>query len=101
MRGPDALEHASYWLRLATGDLEAAETCLKDKSVPRRVAAGLAQQAAEKGLKALVALEGREPPRTHDLAKLATLVRGWSDVADRTIDLAGLAAALLSGRYPE
>lgn len=94
---PD-LEGASAWFALARGDLGLAERlATSDDPAALRGAATYAQQAAEKALKAAIALTGREPPRTHDLAALV-------DACSATlpaIDLEPLTAALSSGRYPD
>lgn len=47
------------------------------------VAAFHTQQAAEKLLKALIAMAGIEPPRVHDLAELNDLVAGVAPDAGR------------------
>jgi HEPN domain-containing protein len=57
---PDA---AAWWLRLARGDLAAARRLQKADGVTPRPVAYLAQQAAEKALKATLALEGGSRPR--------------------------------------
>ena len=68
-------EAAVWWLRLALGDLAAARGLLLAEGVAPRQAAYLAQQAAEKALKATIALEGGEPPLTHDLIFLTASAR--------------------------
>jgi HEPN domain-containing protein len=68
-----------------------------DDPAALRGAATYAQQAAEKALKAAIALTGGEPPRTHDLAALANACSATLPA----IDLAPLTAALSSGRYPD
>jgi HEPN domain-containing protein len=62
---------ARYWLDLARGDLAAARAVSTNADLPPRVAVGLAHQAAEKALKALIAFLGSDPPRSHDLVALA------------------------------
>lgn len=57
------------WLRKADGDLRAAER-LADAPEDFDAVAFHCQQAAEKYLKARIALTGEDPPRTHDLRRL-------------------------------
>ena len=66
---------AGEWSRVDTVEawLRYAETDLRDaraSGLSSRNAAYLAQQAAEKALKALIFHLGGEPPRTHDLVQL-------------------------------
>jgi HEPN domain-containing protein len=93
---PDA---AVWWLRLALGDLAAARQLLMAEGVAPRQVAYLAQQAAEKGLKATIALEGREPPLTHDLIFL--IARCPQEVRQVDIDIAALSVAQTAARYPD
>jgi HEPN domain-containing protein len=97
----DDTEYAAYWWRLAMGDLSGARTLAADETVPARLAASLAQQATEKALKAVVALAGAEPPRTHDLVALAASLRGDRSILRRTNDLRRLTNLSMSSRYPE
>ena len=62
----DLLRH---WLRKADGDLRAAER-LADAPEDYDAVAFHCQQAAEKYLKARLAITGEDPPRTHDLRRL-------------------------------
>lgn len=97
----DDAEYAAYWWRLAIGDLAGARALAAQEAAPARLAAALAQQAAEKALKAVVALEGDEPPRTHDLVALAASLRAASSIQGRTHDLQRLANVVMSSRYPD
>jgi len=60
----------------------------------------MAQQAAEKALKAAFALDGDEPPRTHDLVALAAWLTGAAAIQARVDDLRHLTDAHASSRYP-
>lgn len=60
----------------------------------------MAQQAAEKALKAAIALDGPEPPRTHDLVALAARLRGAAPTQARVDALRRLSDAYVSSRYP-
>ena len=62
------------WHEKAVGDLNAARACFESPSVPPWIAGFHLQQAAEKSLKGLLVLSGREPPRSHDLARLDYLL---------------------------
>ena len=99
MSGADLAEPVRYWLDLARGDLAAARIVSIDVNVPPRVAAGLAHQAAEKALKALIAFVGSDPPRSHDLVALAN--RATTSVLDVGEDqLRALDDAYAESRYP-
>ena len=95
---PDA---AAWWLRLALGDLAAARGLLKADGVAPRQVAYLAQQAAEKALKATLALEGSEPPPTHDLIFLIARCPPEAGLRQVTVDIVALSAAQTAARYPD
>jgi HEPN domain-containing protein len=91
---------AVWWLRTALGNLRTAQALLMDTSLPPRESAQFAQGAAERALKAAIALSGSEPTRTHDLVYLAAC--GGSDLqrALASVDVAELSAVLARSRYP-
>jgi HEPN domain-containing protein len=94
-------EPIRYWLELAFEDLAAARYLAADPTLAARLAAGHAQQAAEKALKAVIVASGREPPRSHDLVALA---HGAQGVVSLTVDedaLRSLTDAHMQSRYPE
>jgi HEPN domain-containing protein len=62
------------WLRKARGDLEAARGCAVLDKVPSWVVGFHCQQAVEKAIKGLLVRKGREPPRSHDIVRLAELL---------------------------
>lgn len=95
---PDA---ATWWLRLALGDLAAAHGLLTAEGVAPRQAACLAQQAAEKALKATIALEGTEPPLTHDLILLIARCPQEAGLPHVDVDIVALSAAQTAARYPD
>jgi HEPN domain-containing protein len=100
MSEPERHARVEYWLGLAQEDLEAARTLCADARIPSRIPAYLAQQAAEKALKAGIAAAGVEPPRTHDLDRLAR--RQSAFVLPVSIDdLLALVDANIQGRYPD
>ncbi len=92
---------AAWWLRAALGDLAAARALVDVAGVPRRQAAHLAQQAAEKALKATIALQGTEPPLKHDLLFLLDRSPGDARLRDIGVDLVALSGAQTAARYPQ
>lgn len=72
MRRPPSRHSAAAWIAKADEDIDAAILCLGTGRMTN-VAAFHTQQAAEKLLKALIAMAGIEPPRVHDLAELNDL----------------------------
>jgi HEPN domain-containing protein len=69
---------AERWLTYARSDLSAGRALLRDPEHYPRQVCFLAQQAAEKALKALLVLLEIEFPHTHDLDRLRECVPpGW------------------------
>lgn len=96
----ERVEDAVRWLAYALGDLEAAHS-QPGRRVRPRIVANLAQQAAEKALKAALVLDGSDPPRSHDLDDLRNrLGSGWR-VKRRFPDLARLSRYASESRYPD
>ena len=95
-----AHEQARRWLRWAAEDLVAARHSAADTEVAPRVACSLAQQAAEKAIKALVVSSDLDPPKTHNLLRLARML--IAETADRllALDLEDLTRWAIEGRYP-
>ena len=71
MSPPDRADVARRWLRWADEDLALAEHTAADSDVVARGACVWAHQAAEKALKALLILRDIDPPKLHDLDRLA------------------------------
>ena len=94
-------EAALWWLRTAIGDLAAAQALLAVAAVAPRQAAYLAQQAAEKAIKATIALQGREPPLTHDLLFLLERSPGEAGLRGVLVDIVALSGAQSVARYPQ
>jgi HEPN domain-containing protein len=66
---------AAEWLRKAENDLTTAAHTLKlGETCPADTVCFHAQQCIEKYLKALLVLEGKDFPRTHDLETLMRLI---------------------------
>lgn len=90
---------AGRWLNLARGDLASATVLLGHQDSALRNVGFLAQQAAEKALKAVLAARDADIPRTHDLTDL---LRALGD-PPKDLDLAELARLskwAVGGRYP-
>ena len=66
----DYADEAGRWLAFARGDLESA-TALLATQTPNRNVGYLAQQAAEKALKAVILLDNAPFEMTHDLTAVA------------------------------
>lgn len=94
-------EPAGWWLRAALGDLAAARALMGAAGMPPRHAAYLAQQAAEKALKATIAVGGSEPPMRHDLLFLLHRCPGEAGLRDVAVDLVALSGAQTAARYPQ
>jgi len=95
---PDA---AAWWLRTALGDLAAARALLDVAALAPRQAAYLAQQAAEKAFKATIALQGTEPPLTHDLLFLLERSPREAGLHSVPVDILALSSAQTATRYPQ
>jgi HEPN domain-containing protein len=100
MSESEARVDALRWLRYAAEDLRTAERLLGEAGVPPRQACYLAQQAAEKALKAVLVLLQIDFPRTHDLDRLRGLIPSRWSVATAHPDLAALSAWVAEARYP-
>lgn len=88
------------WIDDAESDLLAARRLL-DPACTRH-ACFLAQQAAEKALKALLLKTQGAVPRTHDLKALADRVRVLDPtLPDRTLEVASLNPHYTIARYPD
>jgi HEPN domain-containing protein len=94
-------EAAIWWLRTAIGDLAAARALLAVAAVAPRQAAYLAQQAAEKAIKATIALQGREPPLTHDLLFLLERSPDEAGLSGVLVDIVALSGARAVARDPQ
>lgn len=86
----------SNWIKQAESDLDSARYNLKGKKFD--VAAYLCQQVIEKGLKALYLKQKKELWKTHDLVKLATLVKAPPEIVKICNDLNPI---YVEDRYPD
>lgn len=88
------------WLQFAEEDLTTAELLLGHPETAPRQAGFLAQQAAEKALKAIFIFLQVQYPFTHNLDELRErLPAGWR-VKEEHPDLKGLSAWAVEPRYP-
>jgi HEPN domain-containing protein len=89
------------WLRLAREDLAAAMHLAEAAHLPHRVACLLAQQAAEKAIKAVLIARGAAFPPIHDLAGLLTILGQNDETFPPAIaEAARLTRFAVSTRYP-
>jgi len=86
---------------MAIGDLADARAIADADDAPLRGAAYLAQQTAEKALKAAITFDGVDPPRLHDLVSLAAGLPGLFDGSELSPDLTRLSAAVVTARHPD
>ena len=89
------------WLRYAREDLRTAQALLRDlESLIPRHACWLAQQAAEKAIKALFVRAQIDFPRTHDLDLLWGKLPAATRAAISSEALADLSEWAVESRYP-
>ena len=96
----EGVQDALLWLAFALGDLEAARS-QPGRRVRPRIVANLAQQAAEKAIKAALVMDGADPPRVHDLDDLRNRLGPRWRVKRRFPDLARLSRYASESRYPD
>lgn len=90
---------AQRWFRLAEEDLIAARVLLRDGSAALRIAGFLAQQAAEKALKAGLFAANAAVPKIHGLSQLHASYppAGTPDIDHDDLDV--LDPWVIDGRY--
>jgi HEPN domain-containing protein len=91
---------AGRWLRFADDDLASARLHLATSLILPNQGCYHAQQAAEKGLKALLILRSVRFPKTHDLMALSALLPPADAAITDHIDLPSLTAWVTVARYP-
>ena len=100
MSADERTREAERWLRYAIEDLQAGELLLVSAGSKPRHVCRLAQQSAEKALRAVLVFEQVEFPRSHDLDALRILMpQGWQ-IKTLTADLSGLSELAVEARYP-
>jgi HEPN domain-containing protein len=100
MNVPEHISETRRWLRYAREELAAAEAMLSQPDLSPRLACFLAQQSAEKAIKAiLIFLQIDFPPR-HNLDFLRDLIPADRDLKQEHPSLAQLTQYVIEGRYP-
>ena len=97
----DRLADTARWLHHAEEDLITAETLLVQAHVPPRQACWCAQQAAEKGLKAVLIFLQIDFRRTHDLNVLRDLLPENWHLKTALPNLGDLNRWAVGARYPD
>lgn len=98
---PVLRRHVEAWLERASRDLDAGENDLQGLYVLPEDVLFHSQQSVEKTLKALLLLHGLEPPRKHDIAKLAEPLRVvLPEITDWLEVIAPLSDYAWKYRYP-
>jgi HEPN domain-containing protein len=89
------------WLERANDDELNARSIFNHKDGTENAVCFLCQQSTEKLLKALLIFKNTEPPKVHDLLKLASLLEKSGVVLSELIDdLTNLDKFYISTRYP-
>jgi HEPN domain-containing protein len=98
---PALIAETRGWMDKARDDLEASRRCLEDSPPLFAVTAFLAQQAAEKALKALLTFHQKDFEKTHNLDELGqqcvAVARSLAGIANRAAPLTRYA---VEARYP-
>ncbi len=100
MSETENISEARRWIRYAREDLAAAHAMLNTPSFVPRQACWLAQQSAEKTLKAVLVYLQVDFPRKHDLDLLRNLIPPDWQVGQQFPDLAALTEWAVEARYP-
>lgn len=100
MSTSEAWAEARRWIRFAEEDLQAAQAMLVGTTAAPRHACWLAQQAAEKALKAVLISHEIDFPWRHDLDALRNLLPEGLKTRDDHPDLAALTEWAVEARYP-
>ena len=100
MSASSAEREARRWLHYASNDLDAAIALSQQRAKFAAQICFLAQQAAEKSLKALLIREQIEFPLTHDLDRLRNALPDSYQTHQAHPDLAELTEWAVEARYP-
>ncbi len=101
MSGADHDDQVRTWLRYAREDLEGADAALARSGAIPRHACFLAQQAAEKALKAVLVFLKIDVPRRHDLDGIRNLIPpDWRVTREHPL-LGELTDWAVDARYPD
>lgn len=93
-------KEARRWLEFAVEDFRAAIGVLEKEAGAPRHACWLAQQSAEKALKALLVLRQIPFPKTHDLDHLRLFLPNDCGLKHLAVDLSALSEWAVESRYP-
>jgi len=93
-------EDGRAWLAYAEQDLAGARALLASPQMVPRHVCWLAQQAAEKAIKAALIFWRIDFPKTHDLDRLHDLMPDTSRTRAEFTDLAALTQYAVAARYP-
>lgn len=96
---PEGPSPAQRWFALAVDDLAAAHVLVANGSTALRIAGFLAQQAAEKALKAGLFAASVPAPRIHGLSQLLACYQGPGAPVIDADDLDVLDPWVIDGRY--
>lgn len=91
---------ARRWLRWSDEDLVAARHTAADEDIPPRVACAHAQQSAEKAIKSLLIAKDIDPPRSHNLLRLARMLDEEKGRELLALKISELNRWAIEGRYP-
>lgn len=100
MSDPEPTQEARRWLRFATEDLIGAQGMIADHSMAPCLACTLAQQAAEKAIKAALIFLQIDFPYRHDLETLRGLLPAGWDIKTGHEYIGDLTDWIVEGRYP-
>ena len=96
-----SIQAAMGWLPWARGDCLAAERCAADPAMPAWIVGFHCQQAIEKACKAMLVAKGIEPPRFHDLVRLAQVLEAFGLPVPPSAALCeALSPFAVADRYP-
>jgi HEPN domain-containing protein len=100
MREAEHILETRRWLKYASEDLHTAQVIIKEPTIAYRHVCWLAQQSAEKSIKAILIFLQIDFHRIHDLDALRNLIpEGWS-VKAKFPDIAILTEWAVEARYP-
>ncbi|PRR71966.1 HEPN domain-containing protein [Neomoorella humiferrea] len=101
MNNEERKQEALRWLKRAKGDLRVARLTLGDEEGPEYgLACYLAQQCAEKSLKAILISMGIKFSYKHDLEYLVEILPAENKAAFSEMELEWLSNWVTEGRYP-
>ena len=88
------------WLRYAREDQRSAHLLIASAGIAPRETCVMAQQAAERALKAVLIAEGTLVPRSHQLIEIRNLLRVRLLPLMSVAELEQLSSWAVAGRYP-